>query len=458
MAALPPEQHGFLKRSLAVLITLGLVMGNGIDFGSGCSGIDIFFPAINMLWEVLSMTFGMEQVRLNHLWSCDILASRQRWLRDVMAVGTVFTDLMALPTGRAFDCVSGRLRKVRKIFLFACGFSCKSVSKANNDCKAFVGCLKAALGTTGKTFNAAMATIRLLLPILVLMENVQGLSQADRDYVVRELEKMGYLVAVIISDLQWHGLPCRRVRVWFIACLQPGATDEQRTSTQEAAVNYERLLRRSPRFGLSSFLMTPSDSDFDHHLQDHLMKRKKHNITGVKWRGLHKTLWSGSRKPQFPASFKGMFQKYSFTAREKDLIRLELAHNTQDYDKEEGEFILYDVSQSANRIPRGVAVGPTILPNGKMVIAQYPGQEPRPLFGIEALALQGFNLSMLPEEAAEVAKSSFNGRFYLDAAGNAYSVPQAQLAVVVAMCIFELPADLGEVAERRAAAKRLRRR
>jgi len=130
----------------------------------------------------------------------------------------------------------------------------------------------------------------------------------------------------------------------------------------------------------------------------------------------------------------------------------------KDYGEEEGEFILYDVSQSANRIPRGVAVGPTILPNGKMVIAQYPGQEPRPLFGIEALALQGFNLSMLPEEAAEVAKSSFNGRFYLDAAGNAYSVPQAQLAVFVAMCIFELPADLGEVAERRAAAQRLRRR
>ena len=107
---------------------------------------------------------------------------------------------------------------------------------------------------------------------------------------------------------------------------------------------------------------------------------------------------------------RDVFRSTLFTVREKDLIRLELAHNMKDYDKEEGEFILYDVSHSANRIPRGVAVGPTILPNGKLVIVQYPGHpEPRPLFGIEALALQGFNLSMLPEEAAEVAKSSFNG-------------------------------------------------
>ena len=80
------------------------------------------------------------------------------------------------------------------------------------------------------------------------------------------------------------------------------------------------------------------------------------------------------------------------------------------------------------------------------------------LFGIVALALQGFHMAMLTEEAASVAGSSFNGRFYLNAAGNAYSVPQAQLAAVVPLCIFDLPQNLEEVAERRVAAKTFRAR
>ena len=66
---------------------------------------------------------------------------------------------------------------------------------------------------------------------------------------------------------------------------------------------------------------------------------------------------------------------------------------------------------------------------------------------------------MLSEEAAVKAKfkPSSGDRFFLNAAGNAYSVPQAQLAVLVAMMIFNLPENLEEVEERRAASKRLGR-
>ena len=98
------------------------------------------------------------------------------------------------------------------------------------------------------------------------------------------------------------------------------------------------------------------------------------------------------------------------------------------------------------------------MPNGKMVISRFAGQPPRPLFGIEALALQGLKFGMLSDEAAVKAKfkPSFGDRFFLNAAGNAYSVPQTPLAVLVATMIFNLPENLKEVEERHRAAKRLR--
>ena len=63
-----------------------------------------------------------------------------------------------------------------------------------------------------------MQLIALLLPILVWLENVSGLSDADRSTVVAELEALGYCVVVVVSNLAGHGIRSRRVRVWFLAC------------------------------------------------------------------------------------------------------------------------------------------------------------------------------------------------------------------------------------------------
>ena len=289
----------------------------------------------------------------------------------------------------------------------------------------------------------------LLLPVLVFLENVGGLAKTDRAYVIEQLVDLGYIVATVVSDLQHHGVPCRRSRVWFIACLQPWATAEDRARIQASAVKYEVLLRQSAPFDLSSFLLMPGDRDFEHHMQDHLSKRQKNYWDGMKWTKLHKKLWlEHRRKPRWPPAMRAMFRTFPFTTRERDALRLELARRKgTDNDK----YILCDVSQAADRLPRGVGVSPTILPKGKVVICSgLP--EPRPLLGIESLKLQGFDLDMLSTEKKDVALSSFNGGFYADAAGNAFSVPQCQLAFLIALCIFELPASISEVAERRCAA------
>ena len=108
-----------------------------------------------------------------------------------------------------------------------------------------------------------MKLIALLLPILVWLENVSGLSDADRSTVVAELEALGYCVVVVVSNLADHGIPSRRVRVWFLACLMffP-MSDERRHAMQQHADAIEVSLRRSPS-SLSMFIMKPDDEDFD---------------------------------------------------------------------------------------------------------------------------------------------------------------------------------------------------
>ena len=447
---------GLLISSLRKLAAMG-----NIAFGSGCSGIDIFLPAVCLLCSMLCDIFSIPKLTFKHVFSCDNDESRQRWLRDVMGVTCVFTDLLSLPSGSAFDFVQQRMRSVKDIFVWTCGFSCKSVSRSNKNAAKFKNCLKYELGTTGKTCRAAIRTVALLLPILLFMENVQGLSAGDRAFVIRELEKLGYLVCVIVSDLSRHGVPCRRVRVWFLAVLLPGASDELKASTQTCAQHFEVLFRRRP-LSLSRYLLTPEDPEFDQHQTDHRRSKGKGN-RGDKWKAQHKQIWKGLEseschaKPHFPQSWKGMFEKFPFTPREKDVSRLEIARNKKDYETK--QFLMFDVSQSAHRLPRGLGMSPTILPCGKLIISNLPGQgEPRPLFGIEALALQGFDFAMLTEKGASVARSDFDGAFYRSAAGNAYSVPQAQLAVLIALCIFELPQNLEEVAQRRTAARNFKAR
>ena len=120
------------------------------------------------------------------------------------------------------------------------------MSRSNKNAAKFQGSLKSGSGTTGQTFAAAIAVVALLLPVLVFLKNAAGLSQRDRARVVRELEKLGYLVIVMVSNLTQHGVPCRRLRVWFLAVLLPYASQAQKTAAQTAAQNFEILLRRRP--------------------------------------------------------------------------------------------------------------------------------------------------------------------------------------------------------------------
>ena len=150
--------------------------------------------------------------------------------------------------------------------------------------------------------------------------------------------------------------------------------------------------------------------------------------------------------PPLPTRWKDMFDRYHFTRREADACLLDVARHPKHHAC--NQTVFFDVSQSANIMSHRCGVCPISLPNGKLVISC--NDVVRPLFGVEALALQGIHWCMLPCCAATHA---FTNRFLRHAAGNAFSCTQAQLGIVISLCVFELPRTNNEVKTRRARAR-----
>ena len=78
--------------------------------------------------------------------------------------------------------------------------------------KSFAG-LKAGKGTTSVTYRAAWKVACVKRPFFIFSENVEGLNNKSREQVIKEFEKLGYVMVVCQSDGQEHGLNQRRVRV-----------------------------------------------------------------------------------------------------------------------------------------------------------------------------------------------------------------------------------------------------
>ena len=161
--------------------------------------------------------------------------------------------------------------------------------------------------------------------------------------------------------------------------------------------------------------------------------------------------WRG-RKPKFTDS-GGM------TVREKDVVKADIFKFPEDYVAGNEVDVFLDVSQSVDRCPRSLGMTPTILPSGHICIVSPPRSMAllpscRHLFGLEALRLQGLHESLLPSPASIF---SFKDCELLHLAGNAFSFPHVQLALLCVMACFNLPGSMEEIAERRALARDQRR-
>ena len=445
--AIPSEHHALLRQNLLRLGAFGL-----LAVGSACSGTDLFFPALGMLTSILCASVGVPSFCWTNLWACEYDAMKQEWLQTVMGVHSVVADIHDLATGGLCRMVGGGQKVIGDIFLFSCGFSCKSVSFQNKNRKKYRGCTLRGSGTTGRTYRSALKTIRRLLPFFVFLENVSGLSSKDRKAVRRDLEKLGYMVLIVESDARARGIPVRRVRVWFIAVLAPGMDDAERYHFQHAANWIKTVTSRAPMH-LSEFMLDRDDPDYAVWLDKMLSKTRssKGAARGVKWRDLHRHVLAKHGKSNKDLQHigkelhvKAFMACYCFTERERQCVLMDMLFHPHDHANTTST-IIWDISQSADRVPRGVDIAPTVLPSAKCVVRSEGGGLRR-LFGLEGLFLQGFERQMCfdPE-----ALTLFSDADLQHLAGNAYSVPQVHLALVVALCLFPVPGSPVELEQLR---------
>ena len=297
---LPMGLRGFLQRNLRALVSLSDVYPSGIPTGSACSGSDLVTPALAMLLKILySEKLDLVDTRkapsVDVRWACENVPVKQRWLLEAMGVPVVFQDIADLKEPFALTSTDETV-SVDDIFFHSCGFSCKSVSSQNPNAICFVGCLGQGTGKTGQTYQHNRSFIRRRLPIVVLLENVKGLSAKDRRRVVRDLRAMGYDVAIVESDVAERGVPVSRVRVWFVAVLWPSKdlrrevlnTDEVQTMAE--AVEMQTRVR--DLYSLPDFL--EDDDGTVEMILSNVGKDKKGEKSerqGTRWVHRHKRAW-----------------------------------------------------------------------------------------------------------------------------------------------------------------------
>jgi len=163
-------------------------------------------------------------VSLKQLYCCENNPDMQTWIRtDALnsneSLPQFHSDLFAITPGA-----------LPAVDLLVAGFSCKSLSSANNSKRTLEDvdytdhrC------SSGNTAHALMQVIRATKPPVVLLENVAGLlskmpgatdtSRRNVDVLLDEFRDLGYVVEYSKLCSTQYLVPQRRSRVWLMAFL-----------------------------------------------------------------------------------------------------------------------------------------------------------------------------------------------------------------------------------------------
>eukprot|EP00959_Pyramimonas_sp_CCMP1952_P011774 247907-Pyramimonas_sp.AAC.1 len=118
----------------------------------------------------------MPRLKVEHTFSCESDVKKRQWITDNFPdLPCLFGDIQELPTGTAFNYITGKAAQVPPVDIFIAGFVCKSVSLENNERKKYANCIIEACGLTGITFQGMIQYVQQFQPAVVICENVEGL-------------------------------------------------------------------------------------------------------------------------------------------------------------------------------------------------------------------------------------------------------------------------------------------
>ena len=191
-----------------------------LSFGSLCSGTDFIKHLLRAICDELQARCGWS-VALKQLYCCENNPDMQTWIRTDTLMNS--NESLLLPD--LFAIVPAALPAVD---LLVAGFSCKSLSSANNSKRTLEDVdYNDHRCSSGNTAHALMQVIRATKPQVVLLENVAGLlskipnatGRRNVDVLLDEFGKLGYVVEYSKLCSTQYLVPQRRSRVWLMAFL-----------------------------------------------------------------------------------------------------------------------------------------------------------------------------------------------------------------------------------------------
>eukprot|EP00969_Alexandrium_andersonii_P367306 15470436-Alexandrium_andersonii.AAC.1 len=191
-----------------------------ITIGTACSGTDIIIKVAESIAKAWRETYDI-CFHIVHAFACEKDPEKQDNLtRQFPELSIIFNDINDLSETKATNVISGTLTPVPWVFMFACGFVCKSRTRLSSKASQNRNCIQNSTDAeTAFTFNAARDYIQSARPNTVILENVIELDEgseeggdSDAAYVLGVLKDLGYVATVHRFNCKDYGSPVERNR------------------------------------------------------------------------------------------------------------------------------------------------------------------------------------------------------------------------------------------------------
>ena len=397
-----------------------------LTIGSACSGSEVMMYVVEEIQAYWQREHGID-VKVKHSFACEAEPWKQKWILDNFAPGLLFDDIKQIFQSHAKDIISGDMKPVPSVHLFAAGFECDSVSSLFSGRSEFFGsCIQRGVGKTGSTGASTVEYIREHRPLSFVLENVKGLmsksslvgeeSEKDIDVLCRVFRELGYAVHYRVLQASHFGAPQDRERVFIWGVM----VCEKDQNPEKAPVSFMQIGRVVEKLhiaplALEDFLVADDDPRV---LWWKASQAEIHDKEGGQSNGKgehkydvdHLDAYLKASLP-WPPALGDFSSKVSHLPRRQGELAYLIERTVSDSTGE----TCHDLNMSADWIS-------TSRPNmcHCLVSSSRPWlrRRQRDMIGDEALAIQGFDLARQRDPPGGQGPTSVNK---LDLSGNAFS-------------------------------------
>ncbi|KAK7727497.1 hypothetical protein SLS57_002970 [Botryosphaeria dothidea] len=234
--------------------TLRALNGQELRIATMCSGTESPVLALQLVSDALEK-HGAAPLRLNHVFSAEIVPKKQAYIERNFHPPIIFRDIRELTREDAIRSGSTNVYGAKvpipgDIDLLVAGFSCVDYSALNNKGKTLNQ-----KGESRDTLEAILSYAEKWTPKMIVLENVYG---APWEKCVERAKKVGYAAEFVRVDTKDYYLPHTRTRGYMVCIHEKQFPGNART----AARQWKDLMFESKRRAsapASAFLLPADD-------------------------------------------------------------------------------------------------------------------------------------------------------------------------------------------------------